>query len=115
MTESRPVLGVVMDPIETIKPRKDSTLAMMLAAQRAGWSLVYFRQHDLMLMIRSSVSGELFACNVAIARWPVPARSIAACIVSRSRISPIRITSGASRIALRSARWYECVSRPTSR
>jgi len=49
MTESRPVLGVVMDPIETIKPRKDSTLAMMLAAQRAGWSLVYLRQHDLMV------------------------------------------------------------------
>ena len=49
MTEARPVLGVVMDPIETIKPKKDSTLAMMLAAQRAGWSLVYFRQQDLMV------------------------------------------------------------------
>jgi glutathione synthase len=49
MTEARPVLGVVMDPIETIKPKKDSTLAMLLAAQRAGWSLVYFRQQDLML------------------------------------------------------------------
>jgi glutathione synthase len=49
MTEARPVLGVVMDPIETIKPKKDSTLAMMLAAQRAGWSLVYLRQRDLMV------------------------------------------------------------------
>jgi glutathione synthase len=49
MTEARPVLGVVMDPIETIKPKKDSTLAMLLAAQRAGWSLIYFRQQDLML------------------------------------------------------------------
>jgi len=49
MTEARPVLGVVMDPIETIKPKKDSTLAMLLAAQRAGWSLVYFRQQDLMV------------------------------------------------------------------
>ena len=49
MTESRPVLGVVMDPIETIKPKKDSTLAMLLAAQRAGWSIVYFRQQDLMV------------------------------------------------------------------
>jgi glutathione synthase len=49
MTQSRPVLGVVMDPIETIKPKKDSTLAMMLAAQRAGWSLVYFRQQDLLV------------------------------------------------------------------
>src|SRR5436190_2439955 len=47
MTEARPVLGVVMDPIETIKPKKDSTLAMLLAAQRADWSIVYFRQQDL--------------------------------------------------------------------
>ena len=49
MTESRPLLGVVMDPIETIKPKKDSTLAMLLAAQRAGWAIAYFRQQDLMI------------------------------------------------------------------
>jgi glutathione synthase len=36
-----------MDSIETIKPKKDSTLAMMLAAQRGGWDVVYFRQQDL--------------------------------------------------------------------
>ncbi len=30
MTQSRRVLGVVMDPIDTIKPKKDSTLAMLL-------------------------------------------------------------------------------------
>jgi glutathione synthase len=41
------VLGVVMDAIDTIKPKKDSTLAMLLAAQRRGWDLVYFRQQDL--------------------------------------------------------------------
>src|SRR5688572_13493770 len=49
MTESRPLLGVVMDPIETIKPKKDSTLAMLLAAERAGWGIAYFRQQDLLL------------------------------------------------------------------
>jgi glutathione synthase len=38
-----------MDPIETIKPKKDSTLAMLLAAQRAGWAIVYFRQQDLIV------------------------------------------------------------------
>src|SRR5262245_35820806 len=47
MSAPRPLLGVVMDPIETIKPKKDSTLAMMLAAQRAGFGLAYFRQQDL--------------------------------------------------------------------
>ena len=36
-------------------------------------------------------------------------------MVSASRISPIRITSGASRIAFFSALWKACVSRPTSR
>ncbi len=40
-------LGVVMDPIESIQPKKDSTLAMLLAAQRHGWALTYFRQQDL--------------------------------------------------------------------
>ena len=41
------LLGVVMDPIEGIQPKKDSTLAMFLAAQRRGWTLIYFRQQDL--------------------------------------------------------------------
>jgi glutathione synthase len=47
MSDSRGLLGVVMDPIETIKPKKDSTLAMLLAAQRRGWDIVYLRQQDL--------------------------------------------------------------------
>jgi glutathione synthase len=42
-------LGVVMDPIGSIKPYKDTTLALMLAAQARGWSLRYFEQHDLWL------------------------------------------------------------------
>ena len=40
-------LGVVMDPIESIKPAKDSTLAMLLEAQKRGWSLHYMEQGDL--------------------------------------------------------------------
>ncbi len=47
MSQPRRLLGVVMDPIDTIKPKKDSTLAMLLAAQRRGWDIVYFRQQDL--------------------------------------------------------------------
>jgi glutathione synthase len=49
MRESRRLLGVVMDPIETINPKKDSTLAMLLAAQRHDWDIVYFRQQDLIV------------------------------------------------------------------
>lgn len=40
---------VVMDPIDKIKPKKDTTLAMMLAAQRRGWTLLYAEQNDLWL------------------------------------------------------------------
>ncbi len=34
-------LAVVMDPIERIKFAKDTTLAMLLAAQARGWTLHY--------------------------------------------------------------------------
>jgi glutathione synthase len=39
MPKKRLDVAVVMDPIEDIKPAKDTTLAMMLAAQRRGWTL----------------------------------------------------------------------------
>jgi glutathione synthase len=42
-------LAVVMDPIEDIKPVKDSTLAMLLAAQKRGWELHYLELRDLLL------------------------------------------------------------------
>jgi glutathione synthase len=42
-------LVVVMDPIEAIKPAKDSTLAILLAAQARGWELFYAEQKDLYL------------------------------------------------------------------
>lgn len=40
-------LGVVMDPIATITIKKDTTFAMLLAAQARGWQLHYFEQADL--------------------------------------------------------------------
>ena len=42
-------LGVVMDPIEAINPKKDSTLAMLLAAQQRDWQIFYFLPQHLML------------------------------------------------------------------
>ncbi|WP_028302532.1 glutathione synthase [Oceanospirillum beijerinckii] len=42
-------LGVVMDPIEGINFKKDTTLAMLWAAQDRGWELFYMRQDDLFL------------------------------------------------------------------
>jgi len=42
-------LGVVMDPIGAINFHKDSTLAMLLAADKRGWQLYYMEQGDLFL------------------------------------------------------------------
>jgi glutathione synthase len=43
-------VGVVMDPIGSIKIAKDSTFAMLLAAQRRGWPLYYMELGDLFLL-----------------------------------------------------------------
>jgi glutathione synthase len=40
-------LAVVMDPIAQIKYAKDTTLAMLFAAQARGWPLLYLEQGDL--------------------------------------------------------------------
>ena len=40
-------VGIVMDPIASISYKKDSSLAMLLAAQARGWTLFYMEQRDL--------------------------------------------------------------------
>jgi glutathione synthase len=40
-------LGVIMDPIADIKVYKDSSFAMLLAAQQRGWELYYMLAEDL--------------------------------------------------------------------
>ncbi len=40
-------LGVMMDPIDNIKVYKDSSFAMLLAAQRKGWELWYMETGDV--------------------------------------------------------------------
>ena len=42
-------VGIVMDPIAGISYKKDSSLAMLLAAQERGWTLFYMEQQDLYL------------------------------------------------------------------
>jgi len=49
-------LGIVMDPIDNIKVYKDSSFAMLLAAQARGWTLWYMELKDLSLC-----SGKPFA------------------------------------------------------
>ena len=43
-------VGVVMDSIESITPKKDSSLAMLLEAERRGAELHYLQQADLKLL-----------------------------------------------------------------
>ncbi len=49
-------IGVIMDPIEDIHFAKDSTLAMMLAAQARGWEIYYMQMQDL-----SCLQGQVYA------------------------------------------------------
>lgn len=42
-------LGIVMDPIESISFKKDTSLALLDAAQRKGWELFYMEDKDLAL------------------------------------------------------------------
>jgi glutathione synthase len=45
-----PEIGVVMDPIGSIKIAKDSTFAMMLAARNRGWRVQYMELRDLFMI-----------------------------------------------------------------
>jgi len=49
-------VGVVMDPIQGINPKKDSTLAMLIAVQEKGWQVSYMEQSSLFLR-----NGEVWA------------------------------------------------------
>lgn len=51
-------LGVVMDPIGQIKPYKDTTLAMLLEAERRQWEIRYMELADLAL-----ADGEAWATS----------------------------------------------------
>ncbi len=47
MSGSQLKIGFIMDPIESINIKKDSTFAMMLEVQRRGWTVYYLQQADL--------------------------------------------------------------------
>ena len=40
-------IAFVMDPLESLNLKKDSTLAMISAAQKKGWQISYMEQKDL--------------------------------------------------------------------
>jgi len=42
-------LGMVMDPIHSIFPKKDSSFGLLLAAQKRGWKLIYMEANSLLM------------------------------------------------------------------
>ncbi len=57
-------IGIIMDPISEIDIQKDSSFAMLLAAQNRGWSLFYMEQHNIFLH-HGRVSAEMRPLTVA--------------------------------------------------
>lgn len=43
-------IGIVMDPIDSIKAYKDTSFAMMLEAQARGWEIHYMQMQDLSML-----------------------------------------------------------------
>ena len=70
-------LGVIMDPIADIKVEKDTTLALLLAAQRREWELYYMEMKDVYL------SGNTARAN---ARVMTVADDISGCYQFQRRI-----------------------------
>src|SRR5216117_4045567 len=90
----RPAPSLVLRSVCEITARIDSeSIARTISFSAAGNTST----------MRSMVFAADEVCSVPNTRWPVSAPVSARRIVSRSRISPTRITSGSSRSALRSA------------
>ncbi len=48
-------IGIVMDPIDSITPKKDSSFAMLLEAQRRAAEIHYFEQSDLRILAGKAI------------------------------------------------------------
>ena len=67
-----PRIAFVMDPLESLSLKKDSTLAMIRSAQARGWEIAYLTQGDLLfhdnrvrMFARSLELAEPFASSLA--------------------------------------------------
>jgi glutathione synthase len=59
-----------MDPISTINPKKDSTLAMLLEAQARGWQISYMEQGNLWMRDGQAwASMRQLAVHDDLSRW----------------------------------------------
>src|SRR5213078_4900089 len=100
------------EPASRGTSRCEMSALMLSDRSMSSWSR---RSSGKKLTTRSSAWLALLACSVASTRCPVSENWMPYSMVSRSRISPIRITSGACRSVFLSAACQESVSTPTSR
>ena len=57
-------LGVIMDPIENIAIKKDTSFELMITAQRIGWDVYYIKPDDIYAEL-----GEIYANLQGITLW----------------------------------------------
>lgn len=63
-------LGVIMDPIEQINPKKDTTLALLNAAEQRGWKLHYMEMKDLRLRDGLALANSRpLSVNLSLDNW----------------------------------------------
>ncbi len=62
-------LCVIIDPIESLNPKKDSSIAMLVAAQKKNIELYYATQDDL-YVDNGNATGKLTPISVASTRLP---------------------------------------------
>lgn len=56
-------IGIIMDPIATIKPHKDTSFALLLAAQQRGYQ-IYYIPFDSLALHNNEVQGSIYPAQV---------------------------------------------------
>jgi glutathione synthase len=86
MSEKSLRVGIVMDPIESIKPVKDSSFAMLLEAARRGAEIHYMLQQDLKLL-----AGEAFGQSTLLTVQDEPANWFASVSSQEIRLGDLDV------------------------
>ncbi len=64
-------LGIVMDSIDNINLHKDTSLALMLAAQQRNWEVWYLEQHDIFFQGQVFGKAKLVKFNSSTLKYSV--------------------------------------------
>lgn len=62
-------LAVVLDPVETLKPKKDTSLALIAEAERRGWNIYYIELKDLSV-INGTARASVRKLTIDLSKMP---------------------------------------------